>query len=327
MSFLEVSEVGKQQNGAWVVNKVSFSQQQHQKIAIAGETGSGKSTLLKMVAGWIQPDEGNIFFEQQRVLGPDEKLLPGHPAIAYLSQHFELRNNYRVEEILDMAQKLADDEARKIYEVCRISQLLKRRTDQLSGGEKQRIAVAQLLISSPKLLLLDEPYSNLDIIHRNILKEVIRDISEQLKITCILISHEPLDILSWADEIIVMKDGAIVQQASPDVVYRTPVNEYTAGLFGAYYKVSPLLAKAFAVDKLIAMGGKNLFVRPENFQLAGDEIGGVEAIVTDVSFLGSAYELELLVAEESINIKTERRGITKGTLVYLTLSTEDAWYM
>jgi ABC-type sugar transport system ATPase subunit len=215
----------------------------------------------------VQPDTGEVLFENERVLGPEEKLIPGHPHIAYLSQYFELRNNYRVEEILAMANKMSDKEAQTIYEVCRISHLLKRRTDQLSGGEKQRIATARLLIASPKLLLLDEPYSNLDMVHKTILKSVIRDIGEKLSITCLMISHDPLDTLSWADEIIVMKDGQIIQQGTPKQIYTEPANEYTAGLFGKFNLISPIHLKAFTGLQGIEMNGKNIFVRPESFKI------------------------------------------------------------
>jgi ABC-type sulfate/molybdate transport systems ATPase subunit len=152
--------------------------------------------------------------------------------IAYLSQQFELRNNYRVEEILEMANKIPLEEAEVIYQICRINHLLKRRTDQLSGGEKQRIALAQLLISSPRLLILDEPYSNLDLIHKSILKYVVDDIADKLKTTVVLISHDPADTLSWADEIFVMKGGQIIQKGTPQNVYFKPLEEYTAALSG-----------------------------------------------------------------------------------------------
>src|SRR5580692_2230502 len=147
---------------------ISFVQQKGQKLALAGATGSGKSTLLKMIAGLLQPDEGEIWLDGQRVRGPLETLVPGHPGVAYLSQHFELWNNYRVGEILSYANDLSDEEAGTLYEMCRIDRLLGRRTDQLSGGERQRIALARLLVKPPRLLLLDEPYSNLDRIHKEI---------------------------------------------------------------------------------------------------------------------------------------------------------------
>ncbi|HEY6505584.1 MAG TPA: ATP-binding cassette domain-containing protein, partial [Chitinophagaceae bacterium] len=167
MFFLKVNDTSRQEKEIFSVKNVSFSQRSFEKIAIAGETGSGKTTLLKMIAGLIQPTAGEILFENKKVIGPNDQLIPGHPAIAYLSQHFELLNNYWVHEILEMANKLNENEATGIFRVCQVEHLLNRRTNQLSGGEKQRIALARLLITSPRLLLLDEPFSNLDIIHKN----------------------------------------------------------------------------------------------------------------------------------------------------------------
>ena len=234
MDLLTVSGISKRNGDVFAVEGISFEQKPLQKIAIAGETGSGKSTLLKIIAGLVQPDTGTVLFEQQRVLGPNEKLMPGHEGIAYLSQHFELHNHYRIEEILDFENRLPDEQANTLYEVCRISHLRHRWTHELSGGERQRISLARLLITSPRLLLLDEPFSNLDMIHKSILKSVIHDIGELMNITCILISHEPLDTLSWADEILVMRNGHIIQQGSPENIYHHPVDTYIAGLFGKY---------------------------------------------------------------------------------------------
>jgi len=184
--------------------RISFTQEKGRKLAIAGETGSGKSTLLKMIAGLAAVGPGEVRFEGSRVLGPLERLVPGQPGIAYLSQHFELWNNYRVEEVLSYANDLSVEESVELYGICHIDHLLARRTDQLSGGERQRIALARLLVKPPRLLLLDEPFSNLDMIHKDILKSVIRDITQRLDITCLLVSHDPLDVLSWADEVLVV---------------------------------------------------------------------------------------------------------------------------
>jgi len=326
MKLLTVSGISKQAGNELVLRDVSFSQQQFHKIAIAGETGSGKSTLLKIIAGFVQPESGEVRFKDERVLGPEEKLIPGHKGIACLSQHFELRNNYRVEELLEMANKIADEEAELIFEVCQIKHLLKRGTDQLSGGEKQRIATARLLVASPELLLLDEPYSNLDMVHKKVLKSVINDISEKLKITCIMVSHDPFDTLSWADEILVMKDGEIIQTGTPIQVYRQPVNGYVAGLFGGYNILSPQMAVDFSVAAE-RTADRKIFTRPEDFKIVSNEQQAVIGEVNRIMFFGSYYEIELMVDESLITVKTGEGGFVKGDLLYVSLSLDDIWYL
>src|SRR5262245_12183328 len=110
MALLTVDNISKRGNESFIVKPISFVQDPFQHIAIAGETGSGKTTLMKMIAGLVQPDSGEIRLDNERVIGPNEKLLPGHKHIAYLSQYFELRNNYYVHEILDYANQLTDEE-------------------------------------------------------------------------------------------------------------------------------------------------------------------------------------------------------------------------
>lgn len=327
MSFLTISGISKQVEKNFVLKDISFTQQSLQKIAIAGETGSGKSTLLKIIAGLIQPHAGEVWFEQERVLGPLEKLIPGHPRIGYLSQHFELRNNYTVEEVLLMANKIPGEEAALIYDVCRISHLLKRKTDQLSGGEKQRIATARLLISRPRLLLLDEPYSNLDMHHKTILKSVIHDIAESLKITCIMISHDPMDTLSWADEIFVMKDGEIIQKGTPEQVYNQPVSEYAGGLLGSYNLIDSEQAKAIGGIDGIKMPGKKRFVRPENLRLIRGKTPDLNGTVVEVTYYGSYYEIKALISETVISVKTTENNIYKGDPVGISVCSDKEWYV
>jgi ABC-type Fe3+/spermidine/putrescine transport system ATPase subunit len=320
MSLLQVSGINRQEEGSFLLKDISFSQEEFQKIAIAGATGSGKTTLLKIIAGLIQPDAGEVLLEGLRVKGPGEKLIPGYTCIAYLSQHFELRNHYKVEEILQMANLLSDEEAEMIYEVCRIKHLMKRSTNQLSGGEKQRISLARLLVSSPRLLLLDEPFSNLDAIHTNILKTIINDIGEILNTTCILVAHEPADVLPWADEIIVLQEGQIIQKGSPVEMYRNPVNEYTAALFGKYNVIPPDLVQAFSSFEDAAMQRASRFIRPEDFKILHDESRGLKGEVNRVSFMGSHYETEISISGNKIIVNNNHGAFKKGDIAYVSLS-------
>jgi ABC-type sugar transport system ATPase subunit len=319
MAFLAINEITKIEQGRAIVQPISFKQEKYQRIGIAGETGSGKSTLLKMIAGLIQPDGGEVFFEGTKVLGPLDQLLPGHPKIGYLSQHFELRNNYRVEELLAMSNRLSDEDAAIVYAVCQIDHLMKRKNDEISGGEKQRIALAKLIITAPSLLFLDEPFSNLDRVHKQIIQSVIDDICTQLKITCILVSHDATDLLYWADRLLIMKDGKIIQDGSPKQLYFHPANEYVAALLGEYNLVDTGLHPAF--EQLFGEGvkGKKAMVRPEQFSINKEGIG-LSGIVKRVLFFGSYYIIEVLSDGLIIKIRTAAFQFYTGDKVFIQLS-------
>ena len=293
MHLLAVEEISKEEEGRTLVKDVRFFISANKKIALMGETGSGKSTVMKMMAGLVQASSGNAYFEGQRIKGPDEVLLPGHPAIAYLSQHFELRSNYRVHELLEMANKMEDEEAAEIYQICRINHLLDRKVHQLSGGERQRIALARLLVGKPRLLLLDEPFTNLDLFNNRIINEVIHQVSNKMAITCVLVSHDPVEVLSWADELLIMRHGQLVFQGSPKEAYARPQDEYIAGLLGEYTLISTehmTLLKMFGVEEMI-------FIRPEKIGIGSDPTIGIPGTVLEVKFIGAHYRLLIRTSE------------------------------
>ena len=324
MTILTVSGISKQTESDRILENISFKQRRLQRIAIAGETGSGKSTLLKAIAGLISTEEGEVVFEDQKI--DTDRLVPGQPGIAYLSQHFELPKFLRVEQVLQYSNTLEQEEANLLYEVCRISHLLQRKTDQLSGGERQRIAIARLLISGPRLLLLDEPFTHLDMPHKNTLKLVIRDLGKTLGITCILVSHDPEDTLSWADKILVLRDGKLVQQGSPQKIYRYPVDEYTAGLFGKYNTVSiPYKSWAKFLGKRVE--GKNIFLRPEELLIVDKKANAVSGVVRTSLFMGSHFETEVELEDHIVTINSGGNSYKKGQAVFVTLSCEEVWYV
>lgn len=301
MSLLRIEEVSKSEEGRILVKRVNLSIPGMTKIGLMGETGSGKSTLMKMIAGLVQPSSGVLYFENNRIQGPDEVLLPGHQAIAYLSQHFELRNNYRVHELLEMANKMEDDEAQRIYSICKIDHLLQRKVNQISGGERQRIALAKLLVGKPKILLLDEPFTNLDLFNNRIINGVIQQVSNEMALTCVLVSHDPAEILSWADELVVMQEGELVYQGNPKQAYYHPSNEYLAGLLGEYNHILSehvLIRQCWGIPETSA----SFFIRPEQIDISSDKPIGIQGTVVGINFLGTTHRIIVRTAEMEMKV-------------------------
>jgi ABC-type sugar transport system ATPase subunit len=312
MTLLEVRHISKQQPDRIILDDISFKQQVLQKIAITGESGAGKSTLLKIISGHAQCDSGTVLFNGEKVTGPEEKLLAGHKGITYLSQHYELHNNYVVKDLIWFQMNVDEVEAIQLFNICRISHLLSRRTNQLSGGEKQRIALCMLLVKHPKLLVLDEPFSNLDPIHKNTLKAVLEDITERLQITCLFASHDPHDTLSWADEILVIKEGRIIQQGTPKQIYYEPVNEYVAGMFGKYNLLTSEQASRFGIK-----ANGDVLLRPEDFRMVEKE--GPKGTIQKISFWGSFYEAEILLEDLKVVVRITKNEWKVGEEVFLVL--------
>ena len=310
MSLLIVRSIEKEHEGKKILKGISFAQGAFQKIAIAGETGSGKTTLLKIIAGLDQPSRGEIVFDGEKVKGSSEQLVPGHPAIAYLPQFFELPKFLRVEQVLAYSNKLTDREATRLFKLCHIQHLLKRKTNELSGGERQRIALCRLLIGKPTLLLLDEPFSNLDLILKSRLKEVIHDVSAVLKITCLLVSHDPDDTLPWADEILVMRAGKIIQQGTPQRIYQQPINAYVAGLFGKFARLNDLQLRLLKKTD-------RKFLRPEDFIFVKRNSAALTGVVHKISFLGNGYEIETLIEHELIALRAKACTFKVGQVVFV----------
>lgn len=320
--LLQVIDLNKQLPKGFSIRNISFNQHIQQKIAIVGISGAGKSTLLKMIAGLIQPTSGKIIFNNESVIGPDEQLLPGHKQIGYLSQHYELLNNYVVKDLILFENKLTEQETENLFAICRINHLLLRKTNELSGGEKQRISLCMLLVKKPQLLVLDEPFSNLDLIHKTTLKNVLEDISNKLKITTLLASHDPSDILSWANEIIVIQDGAIVQEANADVIYNQPKDEYVAGLLGMYNKLNEVQLSVLSL-KYFSKG--NYIIRPQHISVATINNAMFSGKVMRINFFGNYYLVDVLIEDFTISILLLNSDVQIDELVSLSVDESKIW--
>lgn len=318
MSWLTVQDLVKIYKGEKIIDQLSFSVAQGTKLGIAGETGAAKTTLLKIIAGLLQADHGQVFVDGTKVIGPDDQLLPGHPSTSYVSQHFELRNNYRVEEELEMASNLSVKELSRISSICRVDHLLKRKTNELSGGERQRIVLARALVKKPKLLLLDEPFSNLDPAHKNSMKEVLNELASQFSLTMILVSHDGSDLLSWADNLLLLRKGKIEQSGNPIALYQTPVSAYTAGLLGPFNLIQesdpPSVIKLFKKYSPIKFP---LIIRPEQLKLLNQESyqEGIQGTIEASLFMGGYWLVQVLVMGKKICVQSLSQPLSPGALV------------
>ena len=308
-------------NGQPLFQDFHFDTKSYRRVAIMGSTGAGKTTLLKMLAGLLQPESGKIMVGHERVLGPNEKLIAGHSLIGYLSQHYELRNNYYVRELLDMANKEAATRIEEISRLCNIQHLLGRRTDALSGGERQRIALARVLLTNPKWLLLDEPYSNLDLNQKRMMMQVIEDVGKYLDVSLIMVSHDASDMLSWAEDLIIIEGGVVLQRGTPADLYHQPVSMHIAGLLGEYNVFDASLVRQLTNNAFDIADGKKYMIRPEHL-VVNNEKKGVSAIVTEINFKGGYLLVKCSVNYSSDSILVSLPAfqyIKAGDEIYLNL--------
>jgi len=287
-----------QQSG---IRDISFDIERGQIIAILGESGSGKSTLLKCMYGLLKADAGQVLFHGNRVKGPDEQLIPGHKEMKMVTQDFSLNIYAKVYD--NIASMLSNTDVKgkqektvQMMEHLNIQHLRDKKITELSGGEQQRVAIAKALISDTSLLLLDEPFSQVDALLKNQLRADIKRIVAETGVTVVLVSHDPADGLFLADKLLLIKDGQLVQQGPPEQVYNHPEQVYTARLLGN----ANVLSTADAEKLGITSTGQEVLIYPEWVELKSSW-SSRRFEVKDVYYKGF-YE-ELLLERNGVQIR------------------------
>ncbi|WP_131536023.1 ABC transporter ATP-binding protein [Pedobacter nototheniae] len=219
------------------IKNISFEIKKGDVVAIIGESGSGKSTLLKSIYGLLKVDDGEIFFQNEKVKGPDEQLIPGHKQMKMVTQDFSLNIYAKVydniaSQLSNTDLKTKANKTNQIMEHLRISQLQNKKIIELSGGEQQRVAIAKAMVADTQVLLLDEPFSQVDALLKNQLRADIKRVAAETGVTVILVSHDPADGLFLADQLLIIKDGELLQTGKPSEIYQKPKHIYTARILG-----------------------------------------------------------------------------------------------
>jgi ABC-type Fe3+/spermidine/putrescine transport system ATPase subunit len=299
--LLEARELSKTFEGQKqaAVSSQNLQLQQGEVVALVGGSGSGKTTLLRMLAGLEEPDTGLVLFRGIKVKGPSGQLVAGHPAIRLVHQHFELAHRLSVydnvtQKLRHLPREEQKEQTNELLAVCHLRHLGSQKVEALSGGEKQRLALARTLAEAPELLLLDEPFSNLDPVLKEEIREALFTYIRRQGIAALLVSHDPKDALSLADTIWVLQEGKLLQKGSPQEIYYKAVSPAVARLFGKLLIVEKdKLASALCESvrsQIRALPGELLGIRPEVWELVGAESAQAEVKILKLFFYGASSE-------------------------------------
>lgn len=329
-TLLEVKQLSKQyeSSDAAAVHDVSFCLQEGEVMSLTGESGSGKTTLLQLVAGLMEPDIGEVWLDGEKVKGPSARLVPGHPDIKIVFQHYNLSPNITVREniahiLRAYVKDYREERTEELIQLCKLGQLADNYPRELSGGEKQRVALARALAEEPRLLLMDEPFSNLDPSLKKHLKDELTDILESMQISAIVVTHDPQDALSMATKVAVMQGGKLLQLDSPDVIYRQPVNPYVAQLFGTCNFLEAASAHALLQTE---RKQANICLRAEDIQLSLPQDGFPTATVQKIRYMGAFREVSLVMDKQIIRLHYRDNHIKEGDQVSLQVAPHKVIY-
>lgn len=295
-----------------ILSNISFSLKKGEHLAILGESGCGKSTLLHIIYGLLHLEHGSLFWDNKELLGPNFNLVPGEDFMKLVAQEFNVMPFISVAENiathlsrrdLDSDNKRVD----KLLEVVEMSPFAKTKVKNLSGGQKQRVALAKALAKEPKVLLLDEPFSNIDTFRKNTLRRNLFGYLKENRITCITATHDAEEALAFSDYILLLKEGKTEKMDTPKNIYNNLENLYQASFFG---EVSVIPSGIFA--------NKELVVLP--FQLKISESKTTLPILVEKSyFKGSYYIIQSKFNDTTVFFQSTK-ALEKGFQYYLCLT-------
>ena len=313
---------------SYVLDKLNLEIKDGEFCVFLGPSGCGKSTAMHCIAGLLHPAAGEIRFgdtvmTSAKGKGKDKTFVPPQERnIAMVFQEYALYPNMTVRENMSFAlktKKAPKEEIAKrvdyMAKMLSIEQLLDRKPAELSGGQRQRVALGRALVRDPQVFLLDEPLGNLDAKLRDQVRYELKKIQEKLGITTIYVTHDQTEAMTMADHIVLMRDGHIMQQGTPNDLYDHPANEFVAGFLGTpQINIFPCKVSENVLDGgsfrlsipehlkscLAPYAGKtvDLGIRPSDFELLPNSTNTISAHVDSIEPLGDAYLIYVRIGEK-----------------------------
>ena len=304
-NIVELKNISLSFDGEKILDGINLDIKDKEFITFLGPSGCGKTTTLRIIAGFLEPDEGDVIFENNKINGvPAYKrqvntIFQRYALFPHLNVYENIAFGLRVKK---MKEKEIKEKVEEMLKLVNLTGLEKRSIDKLSGGQQQRVAIARAIANHPKVLLLDEPLAALDLKLRKDMQKELKKIQQQLGITFIFVTHDQEEALTMSDRVVVMDAGKIQQIGTPQDIYNEPINAFVADFIGESnildgkmlkdYLVEfsgtefECLDKGFEADELV-----DVVVRPEDVDIVPVEKGQLTGVVTSVAFLGVHYDI------------------------------------
>ncbi|MEX0273739.1 MAG: ABC transporter ATP-binding protein [Flavobacteriaceae bacterium] len=273
-------------NGSPVLRDINFAVKEGEHLAIIGESGCGKSTLLNIIYGLLHLEKGEVSWKEKKVMGPLYNLVPGEGHMKYLTQQFDLMPYTTVYENISQHLSAFEPEhlrarTQELLKMIELEDFSNTKVKDLSGGQQQRVALARVLAQEPEVLLLDEPFSHIDHLRKNRFRKNFFYYLRKRGITVLTATHDPFDVLPYANKVLVLKDHAILAEGTPKELYDKPQSLYVASLFGEASTLPVQIVKSYADTK------RHIIVYSHELKVS--EKSGMEVKVATSYFMGSHY--------------------------------------
>jgi len=287
-------------------------------VALLGPSGCGKTTMLRIIAGFERPDAGTVAISGRTVAGPDTAVAPEGRRVGMVFQDYALFPHLDVAANVGypLGRRPSPERVAELLTLVGLEGLGARRPDELSGGQQQRVALARALAARPSVVLLDEPFSNLDAALRTEVRGEVRRLLREAGVSALLVTHDQDEALSLADRVAVMRDGRIEQVGTPEEVYAAPSGHWVASFLGEVDVVQGI-AEGGGVTTAVAVvpapvglrGEVDVLIRPESVRIEalGAPAGARDAIVVEREYFGHD-QLVVLALDDGVRLRSRRPG-------------------
>src|SRR5918996_3233091 len=291
--MVHLRQVTKQFGAVTAVSSAELCVERGEFLALLGPSGCGKTTLLRLIAGFERPDAGEVWLEGRLVAGAGAWTRPERRRVGFVFQDYALFPHLTVAENVGFGLARRERRSRRadVLELVGLAGYEQRYPHELSGGQQQRVALARALAPSPSLVLLDEPWSNIDPLMRHSMRDELGAILRAAGVTVVLVTHDREEAFSIAARVALMLDGSIVQAGTPEEIYRNPSNRWTAEFAGAGNFVQGRVADGLVETPLgrfrsvnggAAAEAVDVLIRPQQLELRPDPTAGARGVYPPV---------------------------------------------